>query len=151
MKEREFASQFRKHIRIFYGDNVHVVPLIDAPRSGKKPYDTYVLTSSTFSAIEFKLVKGKTLNSDILTERQCNSLFEVRHCGGKGYVIVYLFQYKEVFICDFRKWGIHIKGNSIKIDILKIDPKFIGCFVKKDLLLANADEKIWDMRGVFVE
>ena len=98
--ERIKASKFRKELREFYGDEIHVNTLIDARNTQKKPYDSYALRkmlstnntrlkNGTFFALEFKEVGGTTINGSILKKHQAEHLLEVSENGGEAYVIVF--------------------------------------------------------------
>lgn len=132
MNERGKASQFRSELKAFYGPRVHVQPLIDARRTISKPYDCYVVTSGKFYAIEFKDVKGKTINGSILQNNQINGLLEVENLGREALVICF-FAHKEfkgkLFVCGISEWleifdmtqknGVW-SGSSVKVEELMV-------------------------------
>lgn len=107
MLEREFATKFRAEMREQYtanGRHFHLVTLYDAPRSGKKPYDSYMLDIVGFSALEFKMCKGASFSMSSVSERQVTSLNEVIRCHGNGYVIAYIDRTKQVMIINMKMW-----------------------------------------------
>ena len=86
-------ARFSKEIRdIFTQDDrcKHIYLIVDAHRSGKKPYDFYMLWRGEFVAIELKVVpKTRTsLSMSVLTEHQVDSLIEVEDGGCVGLFII---------------------------------------------------------------
>jgi len=129
MNERSFATKFRGELRETLnarGTNHHLVTLYDAPRSGKKVYDSYMLIQATgaresrFMAIEFKSTKNASVSRSLPTDRQLVALEEVHEAGGSGWVIVHLTRTNQVLIVHAQIWN-DLFGNfkSITIESLQ--------------------------------
>jgi hypothetical protein len=103
MKEREFATNFRKELKEYCSSiskHIHLITLFDAPRSGKKPYDSYCLTSAGFCALEFKICKEASINLEAVTENQLVNMKLVTKVGGSSYAVYYVFRTKQVVFID---------------------------------------------------
>jgi len=107
VKERVFASNFRAELKQRYGDEIHVQALIDAPRAQAKPYDGYCVCDGVFHAFEFKVVKGLSLNANLLKSHQFDGLMEVDNNDGESHIIIRL-EHSEVkeycFIATVAEW-----------------------------------------------
>lgn len=116
MLERNFSSNFRREMEEVSKEPIHLVLLQDAPKSGKKPYDSYLIHDGIFTAMEFKVVKGLSVNGSIASLRQIECLLEASAAGANGYVVVYLERIKKVLFINVRAWmKIFAKEKSRKI------------------------------------
>jgi len=123
MNERAFATKFRGELRETLAareTNYHLVTLYDAPRSGKKVYDSYVLIESRFVAMEFKSTKNASVSKSLPSERQLVALEEVYESGGSPWIIVHLTRTNQVLFVHAQIWN-ELFGNlkSITIDALQ--------------------------------
>ena len=128
MNERAFATKFRQELRetlVSRKTDYHLVTLYDAPRSGKKAYDSYMLIQqgkgeSNFIAIEFKSTKNASVSRSLPTDRQLVSLEEVYEAGGSGWIIVHLTRTNQVLIVHAQIWK-ELFGDlkSITLDSLQ--------------------------------
>jgi len=111
MKEREFSSKFRKELEDYYkyfNLPAHVQLIQDAPISGKKPYDAYIVAGKgKHRAIEFKVCKGATFNPNIVSDHQHVSLKSVVEAGGKSFVVILFEKFKTVAVIDYEEIPTH--------------------------------------------
>jgi hypothetical protein len=148
MKESAFSKQIRDDIRFLLGEKPHHVQLlVDAPRSGKKPYDAYFLCGNRFTAMEYKVVRGASLHSECLRYHQKISLEEVVSAGGRGEIVLYLERLKLACIVPVVNWEnlFHINANDnlrIKIDEL-IEQKTVTIIHRKKFDKTRWDLNIW--------
>lgn len=99
MKERTLASQFRRELKE-WDDSILVQAHIDARNTQQKPYDTYMLRNGRFCAIEFKLIRGGTINCSEVTSGQLNGLTAATKAQGSAAIVLFLekAEYKKAFI-----------------------------------------------------
>ena len=147
MKENAFSAQFRGDM-VKYCEMTHTLfhlQLIpDTYRGGKRPYDCYLHLRTRFVAIEFKVVKGLSLNSNILSNHQHAKLMEVRGSGGRGVVVVKDDRGKRVICIKIQHWNKIFKNETCK----KIDD-VLQCFStdKMPILIRSKYDcgTIWSM------
>ncbi len=148
MLERKFSSQFRKEMKEFYGDKIHVQLLQDAPRSGKKPYDAFCLKDSEFYALEFKVVKGDTLNKKILTFHQEQSLKEVANTGGYGLIVILFEKHKCITILEIDEgWKRLDKSN--KFSELEDKTQRVFIYRTKVYITEKLLKTMWEFNAYF--
>ena len=104
MLERNFSSNFRRELEEVCTEPIHIILLQDAPRSGKKPYDSYAVIDGVFVAMEFKVVKGLSISSSIVSVRQLDALREASKAGGQAYVVIYMERLKSVLFVGVNQW-----------------------------------------------
>ena len=145
MKEKAFSKQIRDDIKALYPD-AHVYLIQDSYRTGRKPYDFYVVLGENFMAFECKVVKGKSVDVRCVTEKQIASLKEVRDAGrcGVPFVAIHSDFYKRVF-------AYHINGWLNMIDELKVEKSILLVetidYSMTTLPRIKIDNKLrWDVR-----
>lgn len=97
MKEATFSAEFRRDVRKAYPKS-HVYLVMDAPRSGRKPYDAIALVYGEFHAIEFKVVfeRAKSVRQDCVGVHQLQYLREVLNAGGYAHIVILVEREKAV-------------------------------------------------------
>jgi len=99
--ESNLSSRVRK---ILQADKncQHMYLITDAYRSGKKPYDFYMLWGQHFIAIELKYVPKtrKSIDVNKLLVHQLNYLLEVDKGIGVGLYAIYFAKTEELFLCE---------------------------------------------------
>lgn len=154
MKESAFSKQIRDDISAIY-PLAHVYLIQDSYRTGRKPYDFYVVYGHYFYAVECKAIIGKSLPLGCVTEKQVNSLLTVRNAGicAKAYILIHSDYLKKVLVFSIKKWTHLIKASdtnrSIKFDILVDDA---NVFASTALLSRNRsgalDKLHWEISKV---
>ena len=135
MKESNFSKIFRDDIKRSLeacDQNYHINLIQDSYRSGKKPYDFYMVCPYGFIAFELKLIKGKSINFDCVLPHQLDALYEVKKssphldtCLFRSYIVMSLYGYnsKEIIVFtpgEFNNLKKMANGaKSIKIDEIK--------------------------------
>lgn len=147
MLERAFSSKFRKELMEVVGAGIHVVLLQDAPRSGKKPYDAFIVWRGWFAALEFKIAKGLSLNAKLPTDRQLQCLIDAEKAGGYGFVVIYMDRLKKVVFVHASDWKSIFDGKtSVSMEELALNPDVIIIERKRYELLRGTGGKgtKWD-------
>jgi len=105
MKESVFSKQIRDDISAI-NPKAHVYLIQDSYRTGRKPYDFYVVHGRHFYAIECKAIAGQSLPLECVTEKQINSLLAVRDAGscGRPRIFIYSDYLKQVLVFTIRGW-----------------------------------------------
>lgn len=126
MKEKAFSKQIRDDIKAMY-PKAHVYLIQDSYRTGRKPYDFFVVHGVDFMAFECKAVQGKTIDVSVVTDRQIASLSEV-YCAGdcaSPFVIVHSKGYGRVFVFSYLDWKNLLRfceSQKIRtIDLMELD------------------------------
>ena len=122
MLERHFSSEFRKELIDVLGNTAEVVLLQDAPKSGKKVYDAYMVWRGWHISLEFKMANGASLPYNAPTERQKQCLKQTEQAGGYSFIVVRLERLKQVLFITVDTWeAIFENGNvkNIKLDVLE--------------------------------
>jgi len=60
--ESGFSAEIRKDLRNLYGEDIFEYLVPDMRRTGKKPFDFFLLYNGKFCAIECKFSKGRSFN-----------------------------------------------------------------------------------------
>ena len=160
MKERVFASNFRAELKSWGGDEIHVQALIDAPRAQAKPYDGYCLYDDRFYAFEFKVVKGLSINADLLRPHQFDGLMEVDNCEGCAYIIIRLEHPKMkqyCFVATVPQWlgmfdysyvdDAYVVGIKSR-KLVELLATWKQCFMER---IKIGGTSMWDFRPYWVE
>lgn len=141
MSERLKATKFRSEYRS-WKEECTVMTIMDARNTHKKPYDDWIVDTGHFIGIEHKLVKGLSINGNILKDHQVEGLMGASRDGSGGLVNVFL-DHKEYrgmsFCCSVHEWlvifygdndsGIFEWGQSCKIkDLIE---RFPNNFIKR--------------------
>ena len=103
-KESTFSKQIRSDLKRVYGDKIFVQLHMDAPRSGRKPYDAYFLMNREHVAMEFKKTTDMSVNVDIVTGNQIEFLKAVDKTGTRAWVIVWFVRYETEIAFDIEIW-----------------------------------------------
>jgi len=122
MKEAAFSKQIRDDLSFVYS-RCHIYLIQDSYRTGRKPYDFYVVHKNHFTAVECKSINGKSLNLSCVTDRQVSSLREAYFSGtcARAFVFIYSDYLKKVLVFSLINWVEMIKDygkKSVKFDIL---------------------------------
>lgn len=137
MKESAFSKQIRDDIAALCSF-AHIYLIQDSYRTGRKPYDFYVVYKKYFYAIECKALAGQSLNFGCVTDRQIESLMSAWIAGScsKAYLLIYSEYYKEVFVFDIKYWLIVLDEfksvKSAKFDTLRSYANFMLKRVRQD-------------------
>lgn len=145
MNERQFSSKFRAELKRYYGEDIHCVLLQDAPKSGVKPYDCYAVFRDEFYAIEFKYVKGASINPNIVSDRQIKALRAANRAGGYGYIIVGCERTRDAYFCSVNQW-LKIR-STVKIEDLKNNGGGRGYdhgFIPRDRIFEGKDGTMYN-------
>jgi penicillin-binding protein-related factor A (putative recombinase) len=126
MNEKIFSKQLRDDIAQVY-PQAHQYLIQDSYRSGKKPYDFYVLNMGNFYAVECKYIKGKSIGADCVSPHQLNYLSSVKHNRGRARIVMGLHSWNggnHALVLTIPVWK-HILvtlggSSSIKIDEILI-------------------------------
>jgi len=114
MLERKFVSQFRGELYKVL-NNVHEHLLMDAPKSGKKPYDFFFLWHGWHVSVEAKSTKkGASISRNCVTAVQMQSLKDTERAGGRGFIVVLMARIKQVLIITPDAWEIMFADESLK-------------------------------------
>ena len=99
--ESSLSSKVRKNLQADKACQ-HMYLITDAYRSGKKPYDFYMLWGQHFIAIELKYVPKtrKSIDVNKLLVHQLNYLLEVDKGIGIGLYAIYFAKTQELFLCE---------------------------------------------------
>ena len=132
----------------------HVELVRDSYNSGKKPYDFYVVYHKVFCAIELKVVKGKSINLELVSSHQIESLYEVEHCGpiAGGFVVLYVPDYddKLAIVIPVYSWKKTLKENkgvtSIKIEDYMA--RYEGMYTEMRREKGEDNRLHWDIRKI---
>ena len=159
MKESTLSKQLRDDIQEYFDKEkmfVHVNLLPDMRRTGKKPYDFYVLVNRIFYAFELKVENGKSFAFDKVKPHQPGYLQEVIDAKGIGIFAICFPKEKCLFILAPCEWKKAKKKNrkqgkkSISFDYFyensfRVDRKRIDGKIKWDIneifkiIIINAD------------
>ena len=104
MKEADFSAQIRKDLKKTFGPNVFVVLHMDAPRSGRKPYDAYFILDGKHFAMEFKKCDVDAFNIEKVTNNQIVSLEQLDRAGGQAWIVICFVKHNAAFAIDITIW-----------------------------------------------
>jgi penicillin-binding protein-related factor A (putative recombinase) len=122
MLERKFSSIFRAEMNEVMGNTGKIHLIMDAPKSGKKPYDAYAIWRGWHLSIEFKVAKGASVSYNCVTDNQKDCLLFDEQCGGLSYIIVYMARLKKCLIISVDAWEKLFdegKDKSIKVELVE--------------------------------
>jgi len=117
--EAKFSAQFRTELKEFYGDRIFVQLFPDMMRTGKKPFDFFVIYRKEFFGFECKAVKGKTFNVKRIAPHQTESLQRIEDAGGYGRFLIYFKEEKTAVIVSTEDMDYlaEMFGDSLKLDM----------------------------------
>ena len=156
MKEASFSAIFRKQAREYFDTlsrPVHQYLIQDSYRSGKKPYDAYMVIDKRFYSIEFKAEKTASLRLDRFSDHQVEYAKEVTKAGGISLFIVLFETQKESFLGLMRyrdylravaEFG---KDKATKVDAL-LELGFLKRIDKVNKS-SSSRAKIWDFAKIW--
>lgn len=145
--EADLSYQLRTDISEVYGSKAFVHLLPDMWRTGKKPFDFFVLNSKRFYAFETKFNKGNTYNVDnAVKPHQPQCLIDIRKAGGHGYFLFYfkkedaLLKLSPLFIKEGMRFKFCDYPEDFRVMRLKIDGRkrwqveklFLGISIQKN-------------------
>ena len=102
--ESTFSAQVRKDLKKIY-PKAFVQLHMDAPRSGKKPYDAYIVHKGRHIGMEFKKTEGNSINFDRVTGNQIDFLNQLKESEGASLIIVWFVKYNCSYIIDIEVWN----------------------------------------------
>lgn len=123
-KEAVFSKQVRDDI-LALCHNSHVYLIQDSYRTGRKPYDFYVVYGRRFYAVECKSLAGQSMNLSCVTDRQVQSLTLAYKAGScsRSLIMVQSEYHKKVYVFTITAWkgllAVHGNQKSIKFDRLE--------------------------------
>jgi len=100
MKERQFAYEIGESMRElgFYYKISDIPKAMGLRFQHERPLDAFLLQDGMFKAIEYKVLKHKTIKlSRDLKQHQIKNLNEVVKNGGEAYIIFYIEKNNAVF------------------------------------------------------